>query len=62
MRDKWEKLTAVLESFENGNISDFKAWIKRASKLDILTIIEVYSSLHGNRHIIINQMRHYLEE
>jgi hypothetical protein len=61
MKSKWEKLTEIVESFDNGNISDFKAWVKRASKLDILTLIEVYSSLHGNRVIIINTMRSYLE-
>jgi hypothetical protein len=51
---------AAVETYVNGNYSDFKAWLKRASKLDILDAIE-YHQEFGPRHSIINSMRNALE-
>ena len=49
-------------TLENGNISDFKVWLKAASKLDMLRAIEYYSGNIRSRHILINHMMVYLEE
>lgn len=58
----WSKSVekAILD-LENGNYSDFKNWLRKTSKLSMLDAIEYYSSLHGNRHMIINTMRNTLE-
>jgi len=52
----------ALNDLENGNISDFKSWVKRASKLDILDAIELYASLYEGRHRLINHMRRTLTD
>ncbi len=52
----------AIDTLLNGNISDFKRWLTRCSKAQMLDAIEYYSSQNGNRHIIINQMRNYLEQ
>lgn len=52
----------AIDTLENGNISDFKAWLKRASKKDVLDAIEYYTGNYGQRHMILNRMRVYLEE
>jgi len=53
----------AIDTYINGNISDFKKWLKKCSKLDMLNAIE-YASGEGTyrRHQVINQMRLYLEE
>ena len=52
----------AIDALVNGNISAFKAWLKQAKKMDLLNAIEYYSGNFGNRHIIINTMRAYLEK
>lgn len=50
----------AVDTLVNGNFSDFKAWLKRATKLDMLNAVEYYSGNVGGRHYIINLMRSYL--
>jgi len=57
-----QSIKDALLNLENGNISDFKAWVKRASKLDILDAIELYASIYGGRHRLINHMRRTLTD
>jgi len=52
----------AVDTYVNGNISDFKVWLKRASKLDILEAIEYYFANYGGRHQIINMMHLYLAD
>lgn len=56
-----ERILEALESYKNGNVSDFKAWLKRSSKPEILHAIEIHNAEYGNRHEIINAMRILLE-
>ena len=51
----------AVDTLHNGNVSDFGLWVKKATKLQILDAIEYYSGRYGNRHIIVNYMRRYLE-
>lgn len=51
----------AIDTYINGNISDFKKWLKRAKKSAILDAIEYYSATYGQRHEIINKMQQYLE-
>lgn len=51
---KDNKKAEIIENWINGNISDFRASVKRASKKDMLDIIEYYSGNYGKRHEIIN--------
>jgi len=51
----------AINEYVNGNITRFKAWLKHATKLQMLDAIEYYSGNVGGRHIIINTMRKYLE-
>ena len=55
-----KSIEQAMLNLENGNISDFNAWVKRASKLDLLDAIEFYSGEYGQRHKIINRMRSVL--
>ena len=57
-----ERTQAAVDTLENGNISNFKVWLKRASKLEILDAIEYAQQYGHGRHVIINKMRMYLEE
>lgn len=52
----------AIHTLHNGNHSNFKEWIKDASKVDMLNAIE-YSMTMGifKRHQIINSMRSALE-
>ena len=53
----------AIETWQNGNISSFKKWLKHASKLTILEVIEVATGQYGiERHVIINSMRNLLEK
>lgn len=52
----------AVDTYVCGNISDFKVWLKKASKLEVLEAIEYYSGNYGNRHILISSMRFYLRE
>jgi len=51
----------AIDTYINGNISDFKKWLKYAKKSSILDAIEYYSATYGQRHEIINKMQQYLE-
>jgi hypothetical protein len=51
----------AVDTYVNGNISDFKEWLKNASALNVLDAVEYYSGNYGQRHLIINIMRFYLE-
>lgn len=53
----------AIDTYVNGNVSDFKAWLKTARKSEILAAIEYYSGTvgYGGRHEIINAMRNLLE-
>ena len=61
MRSNPKKTEEAVDTYHNGNISDFKAWLKKSSKLDILHAIE-YHQQYGPRHGFIACMRNYLEE
>lgn len=52
----------AVDTYVNGNHSDFNRWLKRCSKLDMLDAVEYYQHLYGNRHMFINAMRNKLEE
>ena len=60
METKQSTIEAV-DTYQNGNISDFKKWLKRASKKDVLDAIEYFTANYGSRHIILNSMRLYLD-
>ena len=60
MEETRKSVYEAVDTYQNGNISDFKKWLKRASKKDILDAVEYYSGNYGSRHIIINVMREYL--
>ena len=51
----------AIDTYVNGNVSDFQRWLKRAKKVDVLNAIEYYSANYGGRHVIINTMRVMLE-
>lgn len=51
----------AVDTYINGNISDFKAWLKGCSKVAVLDAIEYYAGQYGKRHQIINTMRTYLD-
>lgn len=55
-----KSIEKAMRDLENGNLSDFNAWVKRASKLDILDAIEFYSGQYGQRYIIIDRLRSVL--
>lgn len=55
------KTEEAIDNYINGNISVFKKWLKRATKLQVLDAIEYYCANYGKRHQIINTMRSYLE-
>jgi len=55
------KPSEAIEEYVNGNITRFKAWLKHATKLQMLDAIEYYSGNVGCRYIIINTIRKYLE-
>jgi hypothetical protein len=59
---KLEQYFEVLDSLKNGNISDFKKWLKKATKYQLLQIIEMAFG-HGyyKRHEIITLMQLYLQ-
>lgn len=51
----------AIETLINGNISDFKNWLKKASVEDVLIAIEYYADgSSGKYKEIINKMRRYL--
>ena len=52
----------AVETLVNGNKSDFRRWVKKAHKLDLLDAIEYYSGNHGGRYQIINTLRNILDE
>ena len=53
----------AIETYLNGNISDFKKWLKKASKIDILDAIEVATGQYGiPRHQIITTIQNFLVE
>ena len=54
-------IRAECQSFLNGNIADFKEFIKECSKLDILNTIETLESLGHQRYKTINKLRIWLE-
>ena len=47
----------AIDHLINGNTSVFKAWLKRARKLDLVNAIEYYSDNIGKRQTIINTIR-----
>jgi len=51
----------AVDTWINGNKTDFRQWLKRAKKLDVLDAIEYYAGNHGSRHEIIYPMREYLK-
>ena len=57
-----DQIRAEAESYLNGNISDFKVFLKKCSKLDLLNLIEFLQGMGHRRHNSINQIRIYLEE
>lgn len=61
MQETKQSTIEAVDTFQNGNISDFKSWLKRAKKKDILDAVEYYTANYGSRHIIINYMRLYLD-
>jgi hypothetical protein len=62
MDEHTKKIMEVVETYANGNISDFKKWLKKCSKLEMLDAIEYYSGNVGGRHLIITSMRAFLSK
>ena len=58
---KDETIRQYAESYINGNITEFKTFIKRCSKLDLLNAVEALESLGMQRYKSINRIRLYLE-
>ena len=58
---KDETIRQQAESYINGNIAEFKQFLKRCSKLDLLNVIETLQSLGMDRHNSINRIRLLLE-
>ena len=57
-----EKLKELIETEINGNISVFKEGIKKLTKLELLTLIEMAQGEYGiKRHQMINRIRILLE-
>lgn len=44
------KVEEMVESYINGNISEFKKWLRKASKKDILIAVQVLAS-----HYVANE-------
>ena len=57
-----DQIRAEAESYLNGNISNFKQFLKKCSKLDLLNLLEVLQGMGYKRHNSINRIRGYLEE
>lgn len=56
------KTIEALNNLENGNISDFKEWLKKTSKTEMLLAISNYAATHNNNHEhIITRMWSYLK-
>lgn len=60
MREMKKSTIEAVETYVNGNHSDFNKWLKRCSKLDMLDAIEYHQNF-GSRHMFINAMRNKLE-
>lgn len=58
---KDEVIRQYAESYINGNITEFKKFLKRCSKLDLLNLIETLAGMGMKRHNAINRIRLYLE-
>jgi len=59
---KRELILEAIETKINGNHSNFKAFVKKASKTDVLDAIEIAQGEFGiQRHLFINDMRNILE-
>ena len=60
-----ESTREAIETYHNGNISDFKAWLKKCRKIDILDGITYwtrhYNSKNRETEDFIYIMRNYLE-
>ena len=56
------KSQEAVETWLSGNITDFREWVKRTSKLNLLKAIEYYSANYGKRHQIISYLKSILEE
>jgi hypothetical protein len=52
----------AINTWDNGNISDFKKWLKKCTKLQLLDAIEYSQSTGTPRHRTITRIRLYLEE
>jgi len=56
------KTIEALDNLENGNITDFKEWLKRATKQEMLLAISNYAEDHcGDYGNIVNKMWAYLK-
>ena len=51
----------AVETYINGNISDFKTWVRTCKKIDILNAIEYAESNGIKRHQIIATMDRALD-
>ena len=58
---KDERIRQYAESYINGNITEFKQFLKQCSKLDLLNLIEALESLGMPRYRTINTIRINLE-
>jgi len=61
-KDTKRSAEEAIDTLINGNISDFKKWLKRTSKKDLLNAVEYYGNNYGKRYIIIKIIISYLED
>src|SRR4030042_7016596 len=50
----------AIDTMINGNLSDFRAWLRRASKADVLAGGEYYAPTYGHMEEIVRSLRIYL--
>lgn len=49
---------AAVQTLINGNVSDFKKWLKHASKAQMLEALTLYAEYEGGRYsVAINQFK-----
>lgn len=48
MKNEYDKVGEMVESYINGNISDFRKWLKKTKKNNIPIVIEILDSYSEN--------------
>ena len=52
----------AIDDLINGNLSDFRAWLMRCNKADLLAGVEYYAQNYGPMDEILRTMRIYLSD